>query len=151
MRATYATLASIVALLALTYVLWGGQAGLIQDFAPELATEILGILITLVFVQRIIDRRAQDERARASRGGVRRAEDPLRDLSDLWTEIVRGCLERAPARPPGEPTSRSSVPNGRGRSTTVTSPESGMGGVTKRGRSLRLGPFRGREIRSAES
>ncbi len=101
MRATYATLASIVALLALTYVLWGGQAGLIQDFAPELATEILGILITLVFVQRIIDRRAQDERARASRGGVRRAEDPLRDLSDLWTEIVRGCLERAPARPPG--------------------------------------------------
>ncbi len=41
-----------------------------------------------------------EERARASRGGVRRAEDPLRDLSDLWTEIVRGCLERLPSHPP---------------------------------------------------
>ena len=100
MRATYTTLASIVAILALAYLLWGGEAGLVHDFAPELATEILGILITLVFVQRIIDRRAQEDRARASRGGVRRSEDPLRDLADLWTEIIRGCLEHAPARPP---------------------------------------------------
>ena len=100
MRATYATLGSIVAFLAITHLLWGDQPGLVRDFAPELATEVLGILITLVFVQRIIDRRAQEDRARASRGGVRRSEDPLRDLSDLWTEIVRGCLERLPARPP---------------------------------------------------
>ncbi len=100
MRATYATLGSIVVFLAVAHLLWGDQAGLVQDFAPELATEVLGILITLVFVQRIIDRRAQDDRARASRGGVRRSEDPLRDLSDLWTEIVRGCLEQLPARPP---------------------------------------------------
>ena len=100
MRATYATLGSIVAFLAITHLLWGDQPGLVRDFEPELATEVLGILITLVFVQRIIDRRAQEDRARASRGGVRRSEDPLRDLSDLWTEIVRGCLERLPARPP---------------------------------------------------
>ena len=100
MRATYATLGSIVAFLAITHLLWGDQPGLVRDFAPELATEVLGILITLVFVQRIIDRRAQEDRARASRGGVRRSEDPLRDLSDLWTEIVRGCLERLPATPP---------------------------------------------------
>ncbi len=100
MRATYATLGSIVAFLAIAHLLWGGQPGLVRDFAPELATEVLGILITLVFVQRIIDRRAQEDRTRASRGGVRRSEDPLRDLSDLWTEIVRGCLERLPERPP---------------------------------------------------
>ncbi len=31
---------------------------------------------------------------------MRRSEDPLRDLSDLWTEIVRGCLDGTPARPP---------------------------------------------------
>ena len=100
MRATYATLGSIVVFLAIAHLLWGDQPGLVRDFAPELATEVLGILITLVFVQRIIDRRAQEDRTRASRGGVRRSEDPLRDLSDLWTEIVRGCLERPPARPP---------------------------------------------------
>ena len=100
MRATYATLGSIVALMAFAHLLWGDQPGLVRDFAPELATEVLGILITLVFVQRIIERRAQEDRARASRGGVRRSEDPLRDLSDLWSEIVRGCLEGPPARPP---------------------------------------------------
>ena len=100
MRATYATLGSIVAMLSLAHLLWGDQPGLVRDFAPELATEVLGILITLVFVQRIIERRSLEDRARASRGGVRRSEDPLRDLSDLWTEIVRGCLERRPARPP---------------------------------------------------
>ena len=100
MRATYGTLASIVAALALAHLLWGDQPGLVRDFAPELATEVLGILITLVFVQRIIDRRAQQDRTRASRGGVRRLEDPLRDLSDLWTEIVRGCREGLPVEPP---------------------------------------------------
>ena len=100
MRATYGTLAFIVALVSITHLIWGGQPGLVRDVAPGLATEVLGILITLVFVQRIIDRRTLDERARASRGGVRRAEDPLRDLSDLWTEIIRGSLERLPAHPP---------------------------------------------------
>ncbi len=100
MTGTYATLALIVALVSLAHLFWGGEAGLVRDVAPGLATEVLGILFTLVFVQRIIDRRTQEERSRASRGGVRRAEDPLRDLSDLWTEIIRGSLERLPAHPP---------------------------------------------------
>ena len=100
MRAIYITLAVIVALVSIAHLLWGQNPGFVRDFAPGFATEVLGILITLVFVHRILDRRAMDERARASRGGVRRAEDPLRDLSDLWTEIVRGCLERFPSRPP---------------------------------------------------
>ena len=61
MRATYATLGSIVAFLAFAHLLWGDQPGLVRDFAPELATEVLGILITLVFVQRIIERRVRDD------------------------------------------------------------------------------------------
>ena len=100
MRAVYLSLALIVTLVSIAHLLWGQDAGFIRDFAPGFATEVLGILITLVFVHRILDKRALDERARASRGGVRRAEDPLRDLSDLWTEIIRGCLERLPSRPP---------------------------------------------------
>ena len=100
MRAIYTTLAVIVALVVIAHLLLGQETGFIRDFAPGLATEVLGILLTLVFVHRILDRRAMEERARASRGGVRRAEDPLRDLSDLWTEIVRGCLERLPSHPP---------------------------------------------------
>ncbi len=100
MRATYTALGSIVAILAIAHLLMGDQPGLVRDFAPALATEVLGILITLVFVQRIVDRRAQEDRARAGRGGVRRSEDPLRDLSDLWTEIVRGCLDRIPPQAP---------------------------------------------------
>ena len=100
MRSTYTVLALIVAFVTAAQLLWGDRLDFIRDFAPGLATEVLGILFTLVFVQRILDRRTQDERARASRGGVRRSEDPLRDLADLWAEIVRGSLERAPAHPP---------------------------------------------------
>lgn len=51
MRATYAAPGSIVAILVIAHLFWGDQPGLIRDFAPELATEVLGILITLVFVQ----------------------------------------------------------------------------------------------------
>ena len=83
MKATYTALGSIVTLLAIAHLFWGDQPGLVRDFAPELATEVLGILITLVFVQRIIDRRAQEDRARfpwrceAIGGPVERSLRPL--------------------------------------------------------------------------
>jgi hypothetical protein len=82
-KATYTALGSIVALLAIAHLFWGDQPGLVRDFAPELATEVLGILITLVFVRRIIDRRAQEDRARfpwrceAIGGPVERSLRPL--------------------------------------------------------------------------
>ena len=44
MKATYTALGSIVAILAITHLFWGDQPGLVRDFAPELATEVLGIL-----------------------------------------------------------------------------------------------------------
>lgn len=87
-------------LMVAAYALWGEDVAFVSDFGPGIASEVLGIIITLIFVQRILERRQQEERARASRGGVRRAEDPLRDLATLWAEIVKGCLEHLPARPP---------------------------------------------------
>lgn len=100
MGRTYAWLAVIIVLVVTAHLLWGDQVALVRDYGPGVASEVLGILITLIFVQRILERRQQEERARASRGGVRRAEDPLRDLASLWAEIVKGCLEHLPARPP---------------------------------------------------
>jgi len=97
---TYAWLAVIIVLVVTAHVLWGESVSFVRDFGPGIASEVLGIIITLIFVQRILERRQHEERARASRGGVRRAEDPLRDLAGLWAEIVKGCLERLPARPP---------------------------------------------------
>ena len=100
MGRTYAWLAVIIVLVVTAHVVWGADISYVGEFAPGVASEVLGIMITLIFVQRILERRQQDERARASRGGVRRAEDPLRDLAGLWAEIVKGCLERLPTRPP---------------------------------------------------
>ena len=100
MRETYAALALIVVVVTLVYAVWGAEITAVADFAPGLATEVIGILVTLVFVQRILERRQATERARASRGGIRRAQTPLRDLAELWAEIIKGCLPQAPARPP---------------------------------------------------
>ena len=100
MKETYAVLALIIVMVSVVYAIWGAQAGVVADFAPGLATEVVGILVTLVFVQRILDRRQAADRARASRGGIRRAETPLRDLAHLWSAVIKGSLPQSPTRPP---------------------------------------------------
>ncbi len=100
MKRTYGLLAAIVLFASLVYVVWGSEFDFVGDFAPGLATEVLGILLTLFFVQRILDRRQLKDRARASRGGIRRAETPLRDMAELWAGIIGAALPQAPARPP---------------------------------------------------
>jgi hypothetical protein len=100
MRGTYLTLAVLILAVTLIYVLVGDNLQFVRDYAPGLATEVLGILLTLVLVQRILERRQEEDRARASRGGIRRAESPLRDLAELWSEMIKDSLPHAPARPP---------------------------------------------------
>lgn len=100
MKATYAVLALIVLAASLVYAQWGAEITFVNDFAPGLATEVFGILLTLFFVRRILDRRQARDRARASRGGIRRAQAPLRDLAELWAGVIRASLPQAPARPP---------------------------------------------------
>ncbi len=100
MRNTYLVLGLIVLVVSVIHIVWGSGAPLVGDFAPGLATEVAGILVTLVFVQRILDRRQAADRARASRGGIRRAATPLRDLAQLWADVIRSVLPQAPPRPP---------------------------------------------------
>lgn len=100
MKSTYTVLAMLVAAAAAIYALWAADVAFVRDFAPNFATEVLGILITLFFVRRILDRRQAHDRARASRGGVRRALTPLRDLAQLWAGVIQDSLPQAPARPP---------------------------------------------------
>ncbi len=100
MRRTYVTLGLLILAVTLVYLLVGDGMPFVKDYAPGLATEALGILLTLVLVQRILERRQEEDRSRASRGGVRRAESPLRDLAELWSEVIKGSLPHAPARPP---------------------------------------------------
>lgn len=100
MRGTYLTLGLLILAMTMCYVLFGDSVQFVQDYAPSLATEALGIFLTLVLVQRILERRQEEDRSRASRGGVRRAESPLRDLAELWSELIKGTLPQAPARPP---------------------------------------------------
>jgi hypothetical protein len=100
MRGTYLTLGVLILSVTVLYVALGGSVEFVKDYAPGLATEALGILLTLVLVQRILERRQEEDRARASRGGVRRSESPLRDLAELWAELIKASLPAAPARPP---------------------------------------------------
>lgn len=100
MRTTYLWLGAIALAVSAVYAFGATSSDVLRDFAPGLATEVLGILLTLVFVQRILDRRQMADRLRASRGAVRRAEDPLRDLANLWADIIKGGTPRLPTRPP---------------------------------------------------
>ncbi len=100
MRGTYLTLGLLILAMTLAYVVLGDSLPFVKDYAPGLASEALGILLTLVLVQRILERRQEEDRSRASRGGVRRAESPLRDLAELWSDLIKGSLPQAPARPP---------------------------------------------------
>jgi hypothetical protein len=52
----------------------------VQRFGPNIATETLGILLTLMFVQRFLERQDRVRRLRSSLGALRRGSRTIR-----WT------------------------------------------------------------------
>ncbi len=72
----------------------------VQRFGPGLATETLGILLTLVFVQRFLERQDRVRRLRSSLGAFRRASRALTRLVELWSVLVKGGLRNPPRYPP---------------------------------------------------
>jgi hypothetical protein len=71
-----------------------------QRFGPGLATETLGILLTLVFVQRFLERQDRVRRLRSSLGAFRRGSRALTRLLELWGALVKGGLRNPPRYPP---------------------------------------------------
>lgn len=71
-----------------------------QRFGPNLATETFGILITLVFVQRFLERQDRVRRLRSSLGALRRGSRALVRLMEAWAVLVKGGLRNPPRYPP---------------------------------------------------
>jgi hypothetical protein len=66
----------------------------VERFGPNLATEALGILLTVVFVRRFLEQSERSRRLRASIGALRKARRALQDLVDTWTTTLKGCLQQ---------------------------------------------------------
>jgi hypothetical protein len=64
---------------------------LVDRFVPNLTSEVLGIIITLAFVQRLLQRQERARRMRASIGAFRRGGRALSRLLRAWADILKGC------------------------------------------------------------
>ncbi len=72
----------------------------IQRFGPNLATETLAILLTLVFVQRFLERQDRVRRLKSSLGAFRRGSRALTRLLEVWGVVLKGGLRNPPRYPP---------------------------------------------------
>lgn len=72
----------------------------VQRFGPNLATETLAILLTLLFVQRFIERQDRVRRLRGSLGAFRRGSRALLRILEAWGTLVKGGLKHPPRYPP---------------------------------------------------
>lgn len=77
--------------IALGAALLWPEHPLVDRFAPNAATEIFGIIITLAFVHRLLYRQERARRMRASIGAYRRANWALARLIHGWADVVKGC------------------------------------------------------------
>jgi hypothetical protein len=83
-------------LLALFFVtlaialLWSDNEQ-VERFVPNFTAEVLGIIITLAFVQRLLQRQERARRMRASIGAFRRGGRALTRLLSCWADILKGC------------------------------------------------------------
>jgi hypothetical protein len=87
----YVLLLLIVVLAVIVTLAWGNNV-LVGRFGPNLATEALGILLTVVFVRRFMEQAERSRRLRASIGALRKTRRALQDLVDTWSSTLKGCL-----------------------------------------------------------
>jgi hypothetical protein len=83
----------LLALLLLTFSLslaYPDQP-LVDRYLPNFASEVLGIIITVAFVQRLLQRQERGRRLRASIGAFRRGGRSLSRLLSLWAAVLKGC------------------------------------------------------------
>lgn len=98
-RTVFFALASVVLLSAISAILLR-QIWWVDTFAAGLATETTGILITVVFVHRLIQRQERSRRLRGSIGALRRGSRALHAMAESWARLITGSLDRPPAETP---------------------------------------------------
>ena len=100
-RLVYVSLVVLLGLSGWAALAYGGTRA-VDLFAADLATEVLGLIVTLVLVHRFLERQERALRLRGSLGALRRSGRALSAMVAAWTELVKGSLERAPEpRPTG--------------------------------------------------
>lgn len=99
LRTIYVVLISIVVASVLAEVLYR-EVDMVDRFAPNIATESVGILLVVLFVQRYLERQERAQRLRASIGGLRKASRALHRMADAWAQLVKGTLPREPVPTP---------------------------------------------------
>lgn len=92
---TFGIYAVLGAVLVVTVVasLYYEDHVVLQRFAPNLATEILSIIVTLAFVQRLLERQERARKLRAAVGALRKGRVALAGLVSVWTTVLKGCLD----------------------------------------------------------
>jgi hypothetical protein len=63
----------------------------VERFVPNMTSEVLGIIITLAFVHRLLQRQERARRMRGSIGAFRRAGRAVSRLIAAWAGILKGC------------------------------------------------------------
>jgi hypothetical protein len=78
-------------LLSLTIALVFKDHEHVERFLPNFTSELLGIIITLAFVHRLLQRQERARRMRGSIGAFRRAGRAVSRLVTTWADILKGC------------------------------------------------------------
>lgn len=98
LRAVYLILAGLVVVSAAAAVLWP-EVDWVQRFAPNMATDSFGILLTVLVVQRVLERQERARRLRGSVGALRKGARALSELVETWAALIKGSLRRVPTSP----------------------------------------------------
>jgi hypothetical protein len=85
----------VIAAIVVSITLEGNRY--VDRFGPNMATETVGILLTVVFVRRFLEQHERSRRLRASIGALRKARRALFELTETWATLIKGAL---PNRPP---------------------------------------------------
>ena len=89
-----------VAAITAAAALWRGDVPLIERFGANLATEAIGILVTLIVVHRFLERQERARRLRGSIGALRKSGRALSRMAHAWATILKGCRRTFAGGPP---------------------------------------------------
>jgi hypothetical protein len=88
----YLALIAMVGVAVVVTIRYGDHP-VVERFGPNVATEILGIIVTLAFVQRLLERQDRARKLRAAVGALRKGRVALDRLTTTWGELVKGGLD----------------------------------------------------------
>ncbi|HEX7090580.1 MAG TPA: hypothetical protein VF192_10640 [Longimicrobiales bacterium] len=99
LRGMYISL-SVVLVAAIALTIRFDDVDWVERFAPNLATEALSLIVTLAFVQRLLERRERAGKLRASVGALRKGAQALAAIAETWAMLVKGSFRHVPAELP---------------------------------------------------